>query len=178
MVQRLARTYEQQHGRLLAYIRSRVPRDEDAEDILQDVFTRALQRLSVTEPIDNLMAWLYTVARNRIVDLYRRRRPSVSIHAEDAEGGSLEELLQDSGIDLDRELVREEVLAALADALELLPPEQRQVFLQQAVEGRTFSELAEATGTSINTLIARKRYAVKALRRRLQEIKEVLDELA
>ncbi len=80
MVQRLERTYNTERGRLLAFIRSRVPGNEDAEDLLQDVFVQAVKNLSVTEPIDNLMAWLYTVARNRIVDLYRRRRPTVSIH--------------------------------------------------------------------------------------------------
>ena len=178
LVQRLERTYKRERGRLLAFIRSRVPRNEDAEDILQDVFTQAMQNLSVTEPIDNLLAWLYTVARNRIVDLYRRRRPTVSIHAKDEESGSLEDLLQDSGLDLEQEVVRQEVLEALMESLDELPPEQREVFLQQAVEGKTFRELAEESGTSINTLLARKRYAVLALRRRLGEIKEVLDELA
>jgi RNA polymerase sigma factor (sigma-70 family) len=123
------------------------------------------------------MAWLYRVARNRIVDLYRRRKPTVSIHAGSDEGGTLEDLLQDSGIDLEQEVVRREVLEALMDSLEQLPKEQREVFLQQAVEGRTFRELAEESGTSINTLLARKRYAVLALRRRLGEIKELLDEL-
>jgi RNA polymerase sigma factor (sigma-70 family) len=178
LVQRLERTYKRERGRLLAFIRSRVPRNEDAEDILQDVFTQAMQNLSVTEPIDNLLAWLYTVARNRIVDLYRRRRPTVSIHAKDEESGSLEDLLQDSGLDLEQEVVRQEVLEALMESLDELPPEQRELFLQQAVEGKTFRELAEESGTSINTLLARKRYAVLALRRRLGEIKEVLDELA
>jgi RNA polymerase sigma factor (sigma-70 family) len=177
LVQRLERTYKRERGRLLAFIRSRVPRNEDAEDILQDVFTQAVQNLSVTEPIDNLMAWLYTVARNRIVDLYRRRRPTVSIHVKDDERGSLEDLLQDSGIDLEQEIVRQQVMEALTESLEELPPEQRDVFLQQAVEGKTFRELAEENGTSINTLLARKRYAVQALRRRLGEIKELLDEL-
>jgi RNA polymerase sigma factor (sigma-70 family) len=178
LVQRLERTYKGERGRLLAFIRSRVPGSEDAEDILQDVFTQALRNLNAAEPIENLLAWLYRVARNRIVDLYRRRRPTVSIHAEDDEGGSLEGLLHDSGIDLEKETVRREVLEALMEALEELPPEQREAFLQQAVEGRTFRELAEESGTSINTLIARKRYAVLALRRRLEQIREVLDELA
>ena len=177
-MQRLERTYKRERGRLLVFIRSRVSAREDAEDILQDVFTQAVKSLSVTEPIDNLIAWLYTVARNLIVDLYRRRRPTLSIHGKDEEGGSLEELLQDSGIDLEQEAVRREVLDALIEALEELPPAQREVFLQQAVEGRTFRELAEESGTSINTLIARKRYAVQALRRRLGEIRELLDELA
>jgi RNA polymerase sigma factor (sigma-70 family) len=177
LVQRLERTYTRERGRLLAFIRSRVRGIEDAEDILQDVFTRAVQNLNATEPIDNLVAWLYTVARNRIVDLYRRRRPTVSLHGGDEEGGSLEDLLQDSGIDLEGDVIRQEVLEALLDSLEELPPEQREVFLQQAVEGRTFRELAEESGVSINTLIARKRYAVQALRRRLGELREVLDEL-
>jgi RNA polymerase sigma factor (sigma-70 family) len=178
LVQRLERTYMRERGRLLAFIRSRVRGTEDAEDILQDVFTQAVQNLSATEPIDNLVAWLYTVARNRIVDLYRRRRPIVSLHGGGGEGGSLEDLLQDSGIDLEREVIRQEVLEALLDSLEELPPEQRDVFLQQAVEGRTFRELAGESGVSINTLIARKRYAVQALRRRLGELREVLDELS
>jgi RNA polymerase sigma factor (sigma-70 family) len=178
LVQRLERTYTQERGRLLAFIRSRVPKSEDAEDILQDVFVRAVQNLNATEPIDDLMAWLYTVARNRIVDLYRRRKSTVSIHGKQEDGGSLENLLQDSGIDLERAVIRREVLEALLESLEELPPEQREVFLQQAVEGRTFRELAEKSGTSINTLIARKRYAVQFLRRRLAEMKEVLDELA
>jgi RNA polymerase sigma factor (sigma-70 family) len=178
LVQRLERTYERERGRLLSFIRSRVSAREDAEDILQDVFTQAVRNLSVTQPIDNLLAWLYTAARNRVVDLYRRRRPTVSLHGRDRDDGSLEDLLEDSGIDLEKEVVRREVQEALTEALEDLPAEQREVFLQQAVEGRTFRELAEESGVSINTLIARKRYAVKALRRRLAAIKEVLEELA
>jgi len=177
-VQRLERTYRRERGRLLAFIRSRVHASEDAEDILQDVFTQAVRNLSATEPIDNLVAWLYTVTRNRIVDLYRGRRPTVSIHGRADEGGSLEDLLEDSGIDLEQEVIRGEVLEALLESLEELPPEQRDVFLQQAVEGRTFRELAEESGVSINTLLARKRYAVQALRRRLGELREVFDELS
>jgi RNA polymerase sigma factor (sigma-70 family) len=178
LTQRLERTYRRERPRLLAFIRSRVSRPEDAEDLLQEVFAQAVESLSATEPVDNLLAWLYTVTRNRIVDLYRRRRPALSLQTREEEGPALEELIRDSGIDLDRELVRQEVLEALVDSLEELPPEQREVFLQQAVEGTTFREIAEETGVSINTLTARKRYAVRFLRHRLQEIKQLVDELA
>jgi RNA polymerase sigma factor (sigma-70 family) len=177
LVQRLEGVYRKQRQALLGFIRSRTRTDEEAEDVLQDVFFQALRNASATEPIDNIVAWLYTIARNKIIDLYRRKHRTVSLHGE-KDDSSLEELLHDSGIDIEKELFRTAVMDTLVEALEELPRGQREAFIEQAMEGRTFREISERTGTPLNTLIARKRYAVQFLRRRLHELKEMLDELA
>jgi RNA polymerase sigma factor (sigma-70 family) len=177
LVSNVESVYRKERRRLLAFIRARVGGPEEAEDLLQDVFFQALRNADSMEPIENVLGWLYTIARNKIIDLYRRRKRTVSIHDE-AEEGSLEALLASSGIDLHRELARSAVQEALLDALEELPAAQREAFLLQAVEGMTFREISEKSGTPINTLIARKRYAVQHLRRRLQGLRELLDELA
>jgi RNA polymerase sigma factor (sigma-70 family) len=131
----------------------------------------------VTEPIENIIGWLYTIARNKIIDRYRNKRVTVSLQQE-KEDTTLEELLEDSGIDIEKDLIRTAVMDALIEALEELPKEQRDAFIQQAIEGKTFREISEETGTPLNTLIARKRYAVQFLRRRLHELKEIINELA
>jgi RNA polymerase sigma factor (sigma-70 family) len=177
LVQRLEGVYRKQRQALLGFIRSRTRTDEEAEDVLQDVFFQALRNASATEPIDNIVAWLYTIARNKIIDLYRRKHRTVSLHGE-KDDSSLEELLHDSGIDIEKELFRTAVMDTLVEALEELPRGQREAFIEQAMEGRTFREISERIGTPLNTLIARKRYAVQFLRRRLHELKEMLDELA
>ena len=167
--------YRRERQSLLGYIRSRVSSREDAEDILQDVFFQAVRSISVTEPIDNLLGWLYTAARNRIVDWYRSKR-TVPLHDEDIDL-SLEDLLRDNGISVEQAFIRGVVMEALMDALEDLPAEQREVFICQAVEGQTFRDIAAKTGVPLNTLLSRKRYAVIALRRRLEEIKELIHEM-
>ena len=176
-MQRLEKVYRSERTSLLGFIRSRTGDLEEAEDLLQDVFFQAIRAASVTEPIENIAGWLYTIARNKIIDRYRRKRATVSLQQE-REDLTLEELLADSGIDIEKEMIRRAVMDALIEALEELPPEQRDAFVQQAIEGRTFREISEQSGVPLNTLIARKRYAVQFLRKRLHGLREIIDELA
>ena len=176
LVQRLEKVYRNERSSLLGFIRSRTGSLEEAEDLLQDVFFQAIRAASVTEPIENIVGWLYTIARNKIIDRYRRKRNTVSLQQE-REELTLEELLTDSGINIEKEVIRRAVMDALIEALEELPPEQRDAFVQQAIEGRTFREISASTGIPLNTLIARKRYAVQFLRKRLHDLKEIIDEL-
>ena len=173
MRERIDRAFREEGDRLLRFIRRRVAEPEAAEDILQDIFVQALRNLNALQVVDNLLAWLYTTARNRIIDWYRRgRRRAVPLEGREAEA-SLAELAAGSGLPLEREQVRGLVADALLEALAELPAAQREVFLLQAVEGRTFREISEATGVPLNTLLARKRYAVLALRERLGELRSL-----
>jgi len=176
-VQRLEKVYRDERSSLLGFIRSRTGSLEEAEDLLQDVFFQAVRAASVTDPIENVVGWLYTIARNKIIDRYRRKKDTVSLQQE-REEVTLEDLLADSGIDIEKEMIRRAVMDALIEALEELPPEQRDAFIQQAIDGRTFREISEQSGVPLNTLIARKRYAVQFLRKRLHELREIVDELA
>jgi RNA polymerase sigma factor (sigma-70 family) len=175
---RIAQAAEGQRSRLLAFIRRRVASDSQAEDILQDVFYQLLTSYSVTEPIETMTGWLFIVARNKIIDWYRRRRPGDRALDEALDGGpvTLAEVLPaptegpDAGYD--REVIAEE----LAEALEELPEKQRQVFIMHEIEGKSFNEIRDVTGDPLNTLLSRKRYAVQFLRRRLEELyREVTD---
>ena len=176
-MQRLEKVYRSGRKSLLGFIRSRTGSLEEAEDLLQDVFFQAIRAASVTEPIENVVGWLYTIARNKIIDRYRRKKDTVSLQQE-REDVTLEDLLADSGIDIEKEVIRRAVMDALIEALEELPAEQRDAFVQQAIEGKTFREISEQSGIPLNTLIARKRYAVRFLRKRLHDLKEIVDELA
>jgi RNA polymerase sigma factor (sigma-70 family) len=171
---RLEDTFRKERGRLLGFIRSRIPNWHEAEDVLQDVFSQAVENLNAAQPVDNLLAWLYRVTRNRIIDLYRRKESKPLAIDDD---WSLDELISDSGIDIEKDFIREQVMEAVLDALEELPENQREVFLRQAVEGRTFREISEQTGISVNTLLSRKRYAQRFLRKRLEDIKDLIQEL-
>ena len=176
-MQRLEKVYRDERSALLGFIRSRTGSLDEAEDLLQDVFFQAIRAASVTEPIENVVGWLYTIARNKIIDRYRRKKNIVSLQQE-REDVTLEELLIDSGIDIEKEMIRQAVMDALIEALEELPAEQRDAFIQQAIDGKTFREISERSGVPLNTLIARKRYAVQFLRNRLHDLKEIVDELA
>ncbi len=158
--------------RLLDFIRRRVRTHEDAEDILQDVFYQLATSYSVTEPIEKITSWLFTVARNKIIDWYRKKRP------ESLPGGegnpavplNLEDILYDPRQNPDRVYARSMVWTELADALDELPDEQREVFVLHELEGKSFRQIADLTGEPLNTLLSRKRYAVLHLRERLQEL--------
>ena len=176
-MQRLEKVYRSERISLLGFIRSRTGSLEEAEDLLQDVFFQAIRAASVTDPIENVVGWLYTIARNKIIDRYRSRRNTVSLQQE-REDVTLEELVADSGINIEKEIIRGAVMDSLIEALEELPPEQRDAFIQQAIEGKTFREISEQSGVPLNTLIARKRYAVQFLRKRLSDLREIVDELA
>ena len=161
-----------QHSRLFDFIRKRVKTEEDAEDILQDVFYQLLSNYNITEPIEKLSSWLFAVARNRIVDWYRRRKHLGSIPLDEETGlpKNPEDFLFDPEQEPDEVFGRALVWEALTEALDDLPEEQRDVFILHELEGRSFKEIAEMTGESINTLLSRKRYAVLYLREVLKQI--------
>jgi RNA polymerase sigma factor (sigma-70 family) len=171
---RLADTIRREQGRLRSFIRTRVADIEDAEDILQDVFCELIEAVRLMKPIEHASAWLFRVARNRITDLYRKRKPALSIDAPliGAEQLDLlfEDLLPSTDAGPDAAYARRVLLDELNAAIDDLPSEQRDVFMAHQLEGRSFKELAEETGVSVNTLLARKHYAVLRLRRRLQSI--------
>ena len=174
MTGELERAYRRTGSSLLGYIRKRVSDSEEAQDILHDTFVRAAQTLSVAEPIENITGWLFQTARNRIVDWYRRRyRSDVSIESNE----SLGSILEDSGVDLDDQLIRDAMFDELALAIDELPEAQRNVIVRQAIGGETFRSISDETGVPINTLIARKRYAMRSLQSRLQDIGDLLQEI-
>lgn len=157
--------------RLLRYIRRRVLDAAEAEDILQDALYELVAAYRLMRPVEQVGAWLLRVARNRIIDRFRRRKRREGVEQgvrfeEDTEG--IEDLLpspEDGPLAL---TVRELLLERVAEALDELPPEQRDVFVAHELEGVSFKELSEAWGVSINTLLSRKHYAVQHLRKRLR----------
>jgi len=162
--------------RLFDFIRRRVRTEADAEDILADVFYQMIASYSVTEPIEKMTSWLLTVVRNKIIDWYRKRKPE-SLRQRADESAlpqnlplNLEDILFDPGQNPDVLYARSLVWTELADALEDLPDEQRDVFVMHELEGKSFKEIAELTGEPVNTLLSRKRYAVLYLREALQEL--------
>lgn len=172
---RIAETIAREQARLRQFIRQRVTDASDAEDILQEVFYELIDAYRLMKPVEQVGAWLFRVARNRIIDLFRSRRPSVLgndsiLAAEDGDARPWEELLPSSGEGPEAAYARGVLLDELDAALEDLPEDQREVFVAHEIEGRSFKELSEATGVSVNTLLSRKRYAVLQLRRRLQAI--------
>ncbi len=170
----IAETIRNERGRLLGYIRSRVRTEEDAEDILQDVFFQLSASIGVAEPIEKLTSWLFTVARNKIIDWYRKKKPVSSLY-DDSTGIASEDLLSDPEQVPEDLYMRSLVWEELAEGLDELPKEQREVFVQHELEGKSYNEIARKTGVPLNTLLSRKRYAVLALRVRLREIYEEFD---
>jgi len=160
-------------GRLRGFIRKRVRSIEDAEDIFQEVFYQLTEADRLMKPIDQIAAWLYTVARNRITDSYRKKRteslPEISSdNDEEVFFGELSSVLFDNGSTPETEYLRSLIWDELEKALQELPPEQRQVFEMNELEGIPFKEISDLTGEAVNTLISRKRYAVLHLRERLE----------
>jgi RNA polymerase sigma factor (sigma-70 family) len=151
-----------ERSRLRSFIRRRVANREDAEDILQDVFQRLVEANALLMPIEHVTGWLFRVARNRIIDVFRKKRPDEEL--------GLEELLRSHDVGPDGAYDRSVLLDAIETALADLPEEQRRVFIAHEVEGRSFKEMAEESGISVNTLLSRKRYAVLRLRERLQNV--------
>jgi RNA polymerase sigma factor (sigma-70 family) len=170
--QRLSDVVEREQSRLRNFIRRRVPDPRDAEDILQDVFYELVEANRLLMPIDHVTGWLFRVARNRITDLFRRKKPQSVSEAtaggEDEERLQLEEWLPSLDAGPEALYARHVLLDELEHALDELPKEQREVFLAHEVDGRTFKEMAAESGVSVNTLLSRKRYAVLHLRERLQ----------
>jgi RNA polymerase sigma factor (sigma-70 family) len=169
---RIAQAAAGERGRLFAFIRRRVASDSQAEDILQDVFYQLLTSYSVTEPLEQMTGWLFIVARNKIIDWYRKRRPGDRALDEVLDGGpvTLAEVLPAATHGPDTGYDREVIADELTEALEELPEKQRQVFIMHEIEGKSFNEIRDLTGDPLNTLLSRKRYAVQFLRRRLEEL--------
>lgn len=171
---------KQEQSRLRGFIRRRVPDSRDAEDILQDVFCELAEANRLLMPIEHVTAWLFRVARNRIVDLFRKKKPeSLSdavITNEDGERLHLEDLLPSPDAGPEALYARGVLVDEIELALEELPEEQREVFVAHELEGRSFKEMAKETGVSVNTLLSRKRYAVLHLRDRLRSIYDDFNE--
>jgi RNA polymerase sigma factor (sigma-70 family) len=165
----IAETVERETGRLRNFIRKSVAR-EDVEDVLQDVFFELVEAQRLVKPIEQIGAWLFRVARNRIIDRFRRKKP------EFADLASLEDLLPSPDAGPEAAYARSVLLEEIEAALDELPEEQRFVFVAHELEGRSFRELAAETGVPLNTLLSRKRYAVLHLRRRLQIIHDEFKE--
>ena len=169
---RLSEAVEREQPRLRSFIRKRVPDLSDAEDILQDVFFELVEAYRLMKPVEQAGAWMFRVARNRIADLFRKRRPGESTGGYGEGGGetSLEDLLPSPDAGPDALFARGVLLDELEAALEELPGNQRDVFVAHEMDGRSFKEISAETGVGVNTLLARKRYAVLHLRRRLEAI--------
>ena len=169
---RITETISQERGRLRNFIRRRVPDANEAEDILQDVFFEYVEAYRLPEPIEQVGAWLYRVARNRIIDRFRKKREVAlpEMPGDDDDGHWLEEVLPSADAGPEAAYARSVLLEELYAALEELPKEQRDVFIAHELDGRSFRELAAESGVGVNTLLARKRYAVLHLRARLQTI--------
>ena len=159
-----------ERARLWRFIRKRISDPGDAEDILQDVLSDFMEAYRLPEPIEQVGAWLFRVARNRIIDRFRKKKEQPYLGAgDDASDYWLDEVLPPAD-GPEAAYARELLLQELQDALTELPPEQRDVFVAHELQGRSFEEIATATGVKLSTLLSRKRYAVLHLRQRLQTI--------
>ena len=176
--QRISEVVRREQSRLRNFIRRRVANPRDAEDILQEVFYELLEANRLLMPIDHITGWLFRVARNRITDLFRKKKPErfsdTAAADEDDELPQWEDLLPSPDAGPEALYVRSVLLDELELALDELPDEQREVFVAHELEGHSFKELSEVSGVNINTLLARKRYAVLHLRKRLQSIYDEL----
>ena len=174
--QRISEVVKRERSRLRNFIRRRVPDPRDAEDILQDVFYELVEANRLLMPIEHVTGWLFRVARNRITDLFRKKKSESSrdlaIADENEERLHVEDLLPSPDAGPEALYARTMLLDELAWAVDELPQEQREVFVAHELEGRSFKEMAAETGVSVNTLLSRKRYAVLHLRQRLQSIYE------
>jgi len=172
--QRIAEVVGREQARLRSFIRRRVPDPRDAEDILQDVFYALVEANRLLMPIGHVTGWLFRVARNRITDLFRKKKPvsfgDATVADEEDEPLRLEDLLPSPDAGPEALYARTVLLDELELAVDELSQEQREVFVAHELEGRSFKEMAAETGVSVNTLLARKRYAVLHLRERLQSI--------
>jgi RNA polymerase sigma factor (sigma-70 family) len=173
--ERIAEAIRLEKAKLKNFIRRRVPDERDAEDILQDVLYELVEAYRMMKPVERLSAWLYRVARNRIADLFRRKRPGAVAGdpvriGEDGELLLLEDLLPSVNAGPEAAYARAVLAEELDAALDELPEEQRQAFIAHEIEGQSFKELAQRTGLNVNTLVLRKHYAVVHLRERLEAI--------
>jgi RNA polymerase sigma factor (sigma-70 family) len=174
--QRISDAVDRDYARLRRFIRNRVADPGDAEDILQDVFYELVDAYRMMKPVEQITAWLFRVARNRITDLFRKKKHEaqpdslVPSQEEDDESASVMDLLPSPEAGPDAAYARSILLVELDDALDDLPEEQREVFIAHELMGYSFKELADQTGLGVNTLLSRKHYAVMRLRKRLRSI--------
>ena len=172
--QRISEVVKREQSRLRNFIRQRVPDVRDAEDILQDVFYALVEANRLLMPIEHVTGWLFRVARNRIIDLFRKARlesfSDSAVANENDEVLRLEDLLPSPDAGPEVLYARRVLLDALVLAIDELPEEQRDVFIAHELEGRSFKEMAAEKGASVNTLLSRKRYAMLHLRERLKSI--------
>jgi RNA polymerase sigma factor (sigma-70 family) len=176
----ISEAINREQARLRNFIRKRVADPGDAEDILQEVFYELVEAYRMMKPVEQVTAWLFRVARNRITDLFRKKRPELladepgavnfGFANEDGEALKLEEMLPSPDAGPEAAYARNVLLEELEAAIEELPADQREVFIAHELKGSTFKELAAQTGVSVNTLLSRKHYAVVQLRERLQAI--------
>lgn len=179
---RIAETFAREQPRLRSFIRRRVADSRDAEDILQEVFTELVEAYRMFQTIDQAGAWLFRVARNRIVDLFRKKKPVPLSNLapqlnDEGEEMSVEELLPSPDAGPEAAFARVMLVEELEEALNELPDEQREAFVAHEIEGVSFKELAERTGVGVNTLLTRKRLAVLYLRERLKDMYDELSKL-
>jgi len=173
-------TFLREKDKLLGFIRNRVNSAEEAEDILQDVFYQFVAGFETIGSLDRVTSWLFSVARNKIIDRYRKeavrpKRTTFGTASLDEDAPlSLQDILPDLGNTPEDTYLRELIWDAINDALGELPEEQREIFIQNEIEEKGFREIAEETGVSINTLLSRKRYAILALRKKLQRFYDEL----
>jgi RNA polymerase sigma factor (sigma-70 family) len=170
----ISEIFAEERSRLRNFIRRRVPDPSDAEDIVQEVFYELVEANRLLMPIEHVTGWLFRVARNRITDLFRKKKPETfsdaAVAGQDGEVLRFEDLLPSPDAGPEALYVRNVLLDELELALDELPEEQRAVFVGHELEGRSFKEMSADTGVSVNTLLSRKRYAVLHLRERLQSI--------
>jgi RNA polymerase sigma factor (sigma-70 family) len=171
---RISEIVAEERSRLRNFIRRRVPDASDAEDIVQEVFYELVEANRLLMPIDHVTGWLFRVARHRITDLFRKKKPDtftdVAVEDENGEALRIEDLLPSPAAGPEALYFRNLLLEELEIALDELPEEQREVFVAHELEGRSFKELSAESGVNVNTLLSRKRYAVLRLRERLQII--------
>jgi RNA polymerase sigma factor (sigma-70 family) len=170
----ISQAVEKDQPRLRSFIRKHVSDIGEAEDVLQDVFYELLEAYRLMKPVEHVTAWLFRVARNRMVDLFRRKKPTSLNNPASIEddGDTLEDLLPSEDAGPEAAYARSLLLDALEEALEELPQTQREVFIAHELSGQSFKEISAETGLSVNTLLSRKHYAVTHLRESLQSIYE------
>jgi len=172
----IRQTFEKESRRLLDFIRRRVPTQEDAEDVLQDVFYELVNTYRLMKPVEQMASWMFTVARNKITDRYRKKKPdSLEEHfavraGDDGDRLDISDFLPGNMNSPETEMMRQAIMKALEEALGELPKEQRDVFIMHEIEDKSFQEIEQITGANVNTLLSRKRYAVLFLRERLKNL--------
>ena len=176
MSQEIAKIYQKERQRFLSYIREKVDNAETAEDILQDAFFHALQGISVTEEIDHLLGWLFTITKNKIIDWYRKKKlPTEQVCNGDM--GDWDDLLIDFETHPEKMMFQKIAMETILNAVKELPDKQQMVFIEQMLEGKTLREISDQTGESLNTILSRKRYAIQFLRKRLSDQENLFHEI-